>query len=84
MSRNSVVIEDLSKLKILCPINFNRNGYVLCEGETSYAYGVKVVPYVIIRVNGDEIEYCDALLLPISKELAIKTFRERYYKLYLF
>lgn len=77
MSRNSV--SKNSKLKIIYPhYDDFSNGYKLCEGEVSYIHGVKIVPYVIIYVNGDVAEQCDELLLPISKEMAIQMFRERY------
>ena len=76
-------IVDLLNLKVLFPKDDKiDNEFRLCEGKPILSEYSNIVPYLILHYNKKtkQLTHFDSLLLPISEEIAIKMFKNRYYK----
>ena len=72
-----------SKIKTIYPEQELSNGFNLCEYPVeipihNITLNINHVAYIIIYVEGNTKKHCNSLLLPIDREGAIKTFKEKY------
>lgn len=77
------ISNDLLHLKVLFPKNINNcNGFRLCAGEPVLPKYNHIIPYLIIHYDKKTniATHHDSLLHPVSEEMAIKMFKDRYYK----
>jgi len=84
MTENVKSISDnLLKLKVLFPKNINDSDeFRLCAGKPVLPKYGHITPYLIIHYDKKTkiATHHDSLLHPISEEMAIRMFKDRYYK----
>ena len=78
------ISNNLLKLKVLFPKNINDDSeFRLCAGKPVFPEYSHIIPYLIIHINKKTkiATHHDSLLHPISEEMAIRMFKDRYYKI---